>query len=83
LLNGLNEHVIGQADVKKALSVGVYNHYQRLIYKQQAQPDPLSNSLSWPVEPQEKVVLSKANMLVAGPTVSQRFSLGPHLMGVG
>ena len=28
---GLNEYVIGQSNVKVALSVGVYNHYKRIF----------------------------------------------------
>jgi ATP-dependent Clp protease ATP-binding subunit ClpX len=31
IMRGLNEYVIGQRNVKVALSVGVYNHYKRLF----------------------------------------------------
>ena len=33
IFNHLCQHVIGQQQVKKVLSVGVYNHYQRLYYQ--------------------------------------------------
>jgi ATP-dependent Clp protease ATP-binding subunit ClpX len=33
IINHLNEYVIGQDDAKKILSVAVYNHYKRLLYK--------------------------------------------------
>lgn len=31
IMKGLNEYVIGQKNVKVALSVGVYNHYKRIL----------------------------------------------------
>mmetsp|Transcript_7115 Transcript_7115/g.16167 ORF Transcript_7115/g.16167 Transcript_7115/m.16167 type:complete len:819 (-) Transcript_7115:118-2574(-) len=34
IFNGLNEYVIGQRAVKIALSVGVHNHYKRLIVRE-------------------------------------------------
>lgn len=37
IMRGLNEYVIGQRNVKVALSVGVYNHYKRIaVYEAQA-----------------------------------------------
>ena len=49
----LDEFVIGQDDAKIALSVAVYNHYKRILYK---------NSDDAPVE------LQKSNVLLIGPT---------------
>lgn len=56
----LDEHVIGQDEAKKVLSVAVYNHYKRLALVQNkgnakaAQDDP--------------VELQKSNILLIGPT---------------
>ena len=52
----LDEHVIGQEEAKKVLSVGVYNHYKRLslVNKTKDAEDP--------------VELQKSNVLLIGPT---------------
>ncbi len=53
----LDEYVIGQDFAKKALSVAVYNHYKRVhLEPRSAGPG------------QEKVELSKSNILLMGPT---------------
>jgi ATP-dependent Clp protease ATP-binding subunit ClpX len=53
----LDEHVIGQNEAKKVLSVAVYNHYKRLNYAQSAS------------EPgDEAIELQKSNILLIGPT---------------
>ena len=49
----LNQYIIGQEHAKKVLSVSVYNHYQRLMYLEQAQ---------------DAVEISKSNVLLIGPT---------------
>ncbi|HEY9880447.1 MAG TPA: ATP-dependent protease ATP-binding subunit ClpX [Leptolyngbyaceae cyanobacterium] len=54
----LDEHVIGQNEAKKVLSVAVYNHYKRLSYLQNKGSDPLD----------ENVELQKSNILLIGPT---------------
>lgn len=54
----LDEHVIGQDEAKKVLSVAVYNHYKRLSYLQD-QGDSTSDEL---------VELQKSNILLIGPT---------------
>lgn len=51
----LDEYVIGQDKAKIALSVAVYNHYKRLIYKQ-------SNADN------DDVDIQKSNILLIGPT---------------
>ena len=49
ICNGLDEYVIGQKNVKMALSVSVYNHYKRVAlsernyYKQQQQQQDINN----------------------------------------
>ncbi|MBE9177719.1 ATP-dependent protease ATP-binding subunit ClpX [Oculatella sp. LEGE 06141] len=53
----LDEHVIGQDEAKKVLSVAVYNHYKRLSYVQNK-----GNKLDDAVE------LQKSNILLIGPT---------------
>jgi ATP-dependent Clp protease ATP-binding subunit ClpX len=59
----LDDHVIGQEEAKKVLSVSVYNHYKRLSY---AQAKESTNSKAHP--PEEQVELQKANILLVGPT---------------
>ncbi|MEO0805647.1 MAG: ATP-dependent protease ATP-binding subunit ClpX [Cyanobacteria bacterium J06643_4] len=53
----LDEHVIGQDEAKKVLSVAVYNHYKRLSYVQ-----------SEGGEDEEDIELQKSNILLIGPT---------------
>ncbi|WP_250124633.1 ATP-dependent protease ATP-binding subunit ClpX [Chroococcidiopsis sp. CCMEE 29] len=56
----LDEHVIGQEEAKKVLSVAVYNHYKRLSLVQ-----PKTNGKA----AQDDVVeLQKSNILLIGPT---------------
>lgn len=56
--NHLDDHVIGQSEAKKVLSVAVYNHYKRLSYLQSTAGD---NS-------EETIELQKSNILLIGPT---------------
>ena len=53
----LDDHVIGQNEAKKVLSVAVYNHYKRLT-SNQTQEEPS----------EENVELQKSNILLIGPT---------------
>jgi len=55
----LDEHVIGQDEAKKILSVAVYNHYKRLSFVQSKGSTPRTDD---PVE------LQKSNILLIGPT---------------
>ncbi|MDJ0633302.1 MAG: ATP-dependent protease ATP-binding subunit ClpX [Xenococcaceae cyanobacterium MO_188.B29] len=55
----LDEHVIGQEDAKKILSVAVYNHYKRLSLT-----DETKNSDG----EDDAVELQKSNVLLIGPT---------------
>ncbi len=51
----LDEYVIGQEHAKKVISVGVYNHYKRVLAASQGEND---------------VEIAKSNMLMIGPTGS-------------
>jgi ATP-dependent Clp protease ATP-binding subunit ClpX len=55
----LDDHVVGQEQAKKILSVAVYNHYKRLSYLQ-------SNKGINKVD--EAIELQKSNILLIGPT---------------
>ena len=59
----LDEYVIGQDDAKIALSVAVYNHYKRILYKQDRERDKRKGD-----EPTDDVELHKSNVLLIGPT---------------
>ena len=58
--NYLDEHVIGQDEAKKVLSVAVYNHYKRLSLMQRTGDDQEMT--------EDQVQLQKANILLIGPT---------------
>ena len=60
---GLDEHVIGQHDVKMALSVAVHNHYQRLFVAKKREASSTSES-SFATEPEDRLLkpLSLANL---------------------
>jgi ATP-dependent Clp protease ATP-binding subunit ClpX len=53
----LDEHVIGQDEAKKVLSVAVYNHYKRLAYLE-----------GHPAEDPDLIDIQKSNILLIGPT---------------
>jgi ATP-dependent Clp protease ATP-binding subunit ClpX len=55
----LDQHVIGQDDAKKVLSVAVYNHYKRLGFIQ---------AKGSRTSPDENIELQKSNILLVGPT---------------
>ncbi len=50
----LDEYVVGQERAKKVLSVGVYNHYKRVLAEQR----------------EDEIEIEKSNMLMLGPTGS-------------
>ncbi len=56
----LDDHVIGQDEAKKVLSVAVYNHYKRLSLVE----DKTNGKLS----ADDAVELQKSNILLVGPT---------------
>ena len=59
ILAKLNEHVIGQENAKKVLSVAVYNHYQRLRQGQAKVSEEFKD-----------VEIEKSNIMLLGPTGS-------------
>ncbi len=60
----LDEYVIGQDDAKIALSVAVYNHYKRILYKNARDTEKKENTDDGNAE----VDLQKSNVLLIGPT---------------
>ncbi len=61
----LSEHVVGQEEAKRALSVAVYNHYKRISLGAQADDDD--------------VELAKSNIMLLGPTGSGKTLLAQTL----
>ncbi len=61
----LDEYVIGQDDAKVALSVAVYNHYKRILYKDAAKAEVYTNAKENALS---DVTIQKSNVLLIGPT---------------
>ena len=59
----LDQYVIGQDDAKIALSVAVYNHYKRILYRNEKETAKKKN-----LENDNEVSLQKSNVLLIGPT---------------
>ena len=64
LYQQLSEHVVGQEEAKKALSVAVYNHYKRISMGEAAESD---------------VEVAKSNIMLLGPTGSGKTLLAQTL----
>jgi ATP-dependent Clp protease ATP-binding subunit ClpX len=61
----LDEHVIGQDQAKKVLSVAVHNHYKRILHsRQQAMKKDQPRKMNDPND----VDIEKSNVLLLGPT---------------
>lgn len=60
----LDKYVIGQDEAKIALSVAVYNHYKRILYKN-AQEKARDKNFD---DQDNDVTLQKSNVLLIGPT---------------
>lgn len=58
----LDEYVIGQDEAKIALSVAVYNHYKRILLKEETLKNKQEGSAT------DTVDLQKSNVLLIGPT---------------
>jgi ATP-dependent Clp protease ATP-binding subunit ClpX len=61
----LDEYVIGQDDAKIALSVSVYNHYKRVLSKNEK---PKGRKKKGQQDDRDAVELQKSNVLLIGPT---------------
>ena len=59
----LDEHVIGQDEAKIALSVAVYNHYKRILSKENIGKKRKKNA-----EQNDGIEIQKSNVLLIGPT---------------
>jgi ATP-dependent Clp protease ATP-binding subunit ClpX len=68
----LNLHVVGQEHAKKVLSVAVYNHYKRLMHRNQSHDRKIDESLI-------DVEIEKSNILMIGPTGSGKTYLARTL----
>ena len=68
----LDQYVIGQDDAKVALSVAVYNHYKRILSKDEANERKLRRKKAEADEANtpaaEDVEIGKSNVLLLGPT---------------
>lgn len=62
----LDEHIVGQDDAKKVLSVAVYNHYKRLKHNKNE-------------DKKSEVEIQKSNILLVGPTGSGKTLLAQTL----
>ena len=62
LYDYLNEHVIGQYEAKKLISVAVYNHYKRFIDNIYGYTNDIEDN------PYKDVTIEKSNVICAGPT---------------
>ena len=65
----LDEHVIGQDEAKIALSVAVYNHYKRILSREDAKASGKKGAKkAEPAKTADGVELQKSNVLLLGPT---------------
>ncbi len=64
----LDRYVIGQDEAKVALSVAVYNHYKRILSKEQKKPGKKKGKEEQTAPVEEEVELQKSNVLLIGPT---------------
>ena len=64
----LDEYVIGQDDAKIALSVAVYNHYKRILNRQNIDAKAAKRRNNDEEKEEHDVELQKSNVLLIGPT---------------
>src|SRR5690554_4147620 len=70
----LDEHMVGQHLAKRVISVGVYNHYKRIMADELALETPDMFD-----EEDEGVELTKGNILMIGPTGSGKTMMAQSL----
>jgi ATP-dependent Clp protease ATP-binding subunit ClpX len=68
----LDDHIVGQDDAKRTLSVAVYNHYKRVNHN-------LSNREKEKENQKDLVEIQKSNILLIGPTGSGKTLLAQTL----
>ncbi len=61
----LDQHIVGQDDAKKVLSVAVYNHYKRIAHNME--------------QSESEIEIQKSNILLVGPTGSGKTLLAQTL----
>ena len=64
----LDEYVIGQDEAKKVLSVAVYNHYKRILYREEKLKASKKKKGEDNGDVVEDVDIQKSNVLLLGPT---------------
>ena len=64
----LDQYVIGQDEAKIALSVAVYNHYKRILSKENTRPAKGKKKKTEVETVEDEVELQKSNVLLIGPT---------------
>lgn len=66
----LDQHVIGQSQAKKVLSVAVHNHYKRILHAQQqaARNSSAKKKIATALPDPNDVEIEKSNVLLIGPT---------------
>ncbi len=76
----LEDHVVGQEQPKKALSVAVYNHYKRFKHNFESKNvDPDRRYVLGEKDDEDDVELAKSNILLIGPTGSGKTLLAETL----
>jgi ATP-dependent Clp protease ATP-binding subunit ClpX len=70
----LDEHVVGQDEAKKVLSVAVYNHYKRLSFIEATAQGKTTSD--------DGIELQKSNILLIGPTGSGKTLLAQTLADI-
>ena len=62
----LDEYVIGQDEAKRVLSVAVYNHYKRILYREEKLKSAKKKTAE--TNDSEDIDIQKSNVLLLGPT---------------
>lgn len=80
IYQGLNEYVIGQENVKRTLSVGVYNHYKRLSASTSVSAPEIESKLPPKVDrPDRKLSVLLEQMSSTDPSNSKKMDVDPTI----